>query len=471
VFRWLAIAVLLAVPSPAKPQCSAHCPEGLAPIAGHVFDSSSARPIAGATVHYRGYGNTFDDEDRTLNPTSLQGEVTTAADGSYALPTLPPGDYIVRVSAPGYYSGRQLLQPYPASHGPAQVLPLSSDNPPAQEGTFHLQRDLLHLQTMSGVALAAFALPRRGDPASRTFISGAFTPDGSRFGFLTSERIILNNGTKPTIGEPFERCAPWVYDLANGVLTHAQDSLSQAFCDNLAEASWDGGFLYLYFPKQPGAGPSADLAERIEGAEELKWSAADLPAALQPKLAQNAANAAADQSAFERYNGVTTEVTDDRRYAVLDEGCDGPCDCTTIAVTGPQSPHPKKVAEGCGGLSYLLDRRRDLLYYIESSEAENGGLRGELVEHDLVTGRRRAFDLPVNSPPELLVEQVLPDGTTRIAYSASGDCDPAASDYTQPGDNEGPLGITPNQFSLCFVSVPPQQSGSLASSRNSSPHD
>ena len=104
----LAIALAAAAQSacPAQEQQACNCPPPkLVPITGHVLDAVTGKPIAGAVVHY------FDSNpplniktgERIRQP--IVGEVKTAADGSYALPSdLPLSSFHVRASAPGYFS-------------------------------------------------------------------------------------------------------------------------------------------------------------------------------------------------------------------------------------------------------------------------------------------------------------------------------------------------------------------------------
>jgi len=129
-------------------------------------------------------------------------------------------------------------------------------------------------------------------------------------------------------------------------------------------------------------------------------------------------------------------------------------------VLSAAATRPKKIATGCGGFNFLLDTHRDLVFYVEDRTGNDGTERpfGKFVEYNLATGRSRNFDVPMTMllhGPRLLTFQPLPDGATRIAYSMEGDCDLNTSDYAQPSAPAGELGYTPNQHSICFVTIPP----------------
>jgi hypothetical protein len=74
------------------------------PFTGRVLDADSHKPIPGARIHY------LDDNppiDRNGNPVRgiVSGDVTSAQDGSFALPAdLPLATYEVTVIAFGYYA-------------------------------------------------------------------------------------------------------------------------------------------------------------------------------------------------------------------------------------------------------------------------------------------------------------------------------------------------------------------------------
>jgi hypothetical protein len=107
----------------------------------------------------------------------------------------------------------------------------------------------------------------------------------------------------------------------------------------------------------------------------------------------------------------------------------------------------------------MLDADRALVIFNEDSTEPDWRLRrAKIVVFDLKTGKRREFGVPVmNNEPELLAEVPLADRAVRVAYTIKGDCDPATSDYSQPGQPDGVLGNTPNQFSVCFITIPPAE--------------
>lgn len=472
MFRAFALGLLLTIPAAVQSQCPTNCQNvELAPISGRVLNAYDNSPLAGAVVHYRGVGGTTDNEKRELNPTTLEGQVTTASDGSYTLPQLPPGVYIVRAYAPGFLGVRKFLQPLPVHFNPGPPIPISPKIcmatvgkpacgylPGPPNGVFQLAPNLLHLQPMSNEALAAFALPLRDTP-SRQFLAGAFTPDGDRLGVLTSDRINIGDTREGPPQAPFERCAVWTYDLSSGILTPAQNDLLESFCQNPATLVWDREFLYIDLQKQPGTASADFTAERVEGGSALPWLAANLPRTVQAQLARQAANAAADQAAFKKTQNVS-QVTDDRQFIVEDHLAYNRSNCETLEVLAAQASQPKKLTTQCYGLTYMLDPVRDLLFYTEQPTEWSGqpAAFGRLVEYNLKTEGLRSFDLPMGAQghgPQLLAQQPLPRGGTRLAYAVHGDCDPASSDYAETFTPGNELDPTPNQFSVCFVTVPP----------------
>jgi hypothetical protein len=140
----------------AQNNCSPSCSKmEFTPISGRVLNAATGQPIAGARVHYRGNGGSFGgDDNHELDPITLQGEVTTAIDGSYTLPDLPPGTFSVRASAPGFLAAKDYLQPLPVGFKPQpHPLPPGYKGPPphAADGVFKLNPNTLDLKTRASV--------------------------------------------------------------------------------------------------------------------------------------------------------------------------------------------------------------------------------------------------------------------------------------------------------------------------------
>lgn len=447
----------------------------LAPISGRVLSAANGQPVVGAIVHYRGQGGAGVNGAESNSP-SLQGEVTTGPYGEYALPRLPFGYYSVRVSAAGYSPARKDIQTLPVDYNPGPPTPIPppicmaetgkptcGNLPEMPDGNFSLQPDPVHLQAMSDAALVAYAPPQLG---GRDTFNATFTSDGNRLGFITRDR----SGTANSMNL---RCTVWIYDIADGslagvglpgspfVLQGKQMDDPFSLCPDYSTA-WEGDNLYVYLVKSepnPPYRPSVAQAYLFSKSSLTPVSLADLPAALQQKQAREAADAAADQTASNG-DGNISLTTEDRKFTLEDQMCEGRCVCDTLLLIGPGSQKTTRLTDGCAD-HFILDRERDLLYYAEdpTSRSDWRNSHVKLVEYNLVTGARRSFNLPPphNNPddPNFLAEQPLPDGANRIAYSVHGDCDPSTSDYSQPGQPDGKLGQTPNQFSVCFVTIPP----------------
>jgi hypothetical protein len=296
---------------------------------------------------------------------------------------------------------------------------------------------------MSDAALAAFALPGPG-LANRNFHAAAFSPDGNRLAFLTVDTF-----SPPLVGDvvqtPFRRCAIWIYDLKAGKLSAAVDE-SPSACDSPA-ILWDGENFYIPIPAQDPSQAATPLGEFIQGPSD--YGPRPLPAPIRQKLAQIEAQAAAAQKLGSYSPG---GVTPDGLFAVSVD-MEGRSSCGSLTVTNSQTHRTRTLGVACVDASFLM-LDGDRILYISGNHAE--ATTGKLVDYNPRTGAHRDFDLPaMNHAPQLLTHHSLPGGATRIAYTMKGDCDPAASDYSQPSQPDGALGNTPNQFSVCFVTIPP----------------
>jgi hypothetical protein len=372
------------------------------PISGRILSATTGEPIPNAVVHYRGGGD-VSESNRAISPPTLQGDVKTGVDGSYATPPLPAfGDFIISATAPGFFAAKDYLQAIPASDIDREPPPLppGMKRPPGykpviHDGTLRLQPDPVDLRPMSDNALRVFAMPATpySGYSDRIYFKGAFSADAGRLQFTTLES---STDTKLIT----RRCRAWIYDLSTGVLTGTE---------------------------RPGSPYVASL-------QDPNW-----PPDFCPDRATLDAN-----------------VTDDRHFSVSENYDDatGRGACGKLVSKSTITHRTLTIASACPGFSFRTDLTRDLVFYTQPTQ--NNYVRNEnIVEFNLATGKRRAFPIPVmHEEPQLLAESSLTSGAIRIAYTVKGDCDPAASDYSQPGQPDGVLGNTPNQSSVCFITIP-----------------
>jgi hypothetical protein len=440
------LIVLLALPTApifAQPQQSQDQPPPLIPIAGRVVNDATGGAIAGAIVHYRGLGLSFRNTDLKIpyDPPSIHGEVTTGADGAYTTPPLPNGgEFQVHASAPGFLAAQQRLQALPENI--RNFAPPGFPLPP--NGTLRLRPDPLSLTPMSGSSLAAFALPRLGE-ANREFAGAAFSPDGNRLAFLTLDTFSppLVDGVLQT---PFRRCAIWEYNLKTGRLTGADDD-RPGICDS-PSLIWDGESFYIV----PGAtaipAPTqlSTTGIHIQGSNNL--GVRQLPPSVTQKLAVLEEGAAETQK-LDHFPGI---VTPNGHFSITVD-TDGRSICGSLVVTDLQTNHHRTLGDACIEASFLTSTGDIVLY--NDARMGRSGRTNRIVAYDFRSGASRSFNLPdADNAAALLASHALANGAARIAYSIQGDCDPAATDYSQPFQPDGVLGQTPNQFSVCFITLP-----------------
>ncbi len=433
--------------------------QDITPIHGYVFDNVTGKPVANATVHYRGDGANV-QQGQVINPPTLQGQVHTADDGSYTLPNLPSGNYRVHADAPGFLADALYAQPGLAGEKfPFGVIKYD----------LHLKPNLLALHPMSETALVKFRLPCC--LPQRFVITQAFTPDASRFVFISLDSFVdadpktLGNKTVPRMTQ----CNVWSYDLVAETIDRA--TLPNDFCTGSSDISvgkgtykagatllWLDGSFYLTFiaplnSNKPVAAYTPPVTILVlHGSSLLPVASSDRPPALQAKIA--------DLSTPKPYVE-QPPITDDHRYSLDLDSSDEHSSCDSLDLVNLTTHRSRTVASGCS--SYLVDTARDLFFANEgSSPKDYSGNTGPITELSMTTGVRRIFQVPVamacgggsSCSPRLLALQALPNADTRIAYSVGGDCDPASSDYTQPPEPDNPLGETPNKFSVCFITIP-----------------
>jgi hypothetical protein len=443
----------------------------LAPISGRVLNDSDGTPIAGAVVHYRGSGG-YSENDVETNPTSLQGQVTTGADGSYQLPNLPPGQYNLRASAPGFFAAHDWVQPLPAGIKPEPPpLPRGYKGPPIHfakhDGVLRLRPDALRMQAMLDDSLAAFALPRPGF-THRTYFNTEFSADGNRVGFITLDSTAQANNRMIT------RCVAWTYDLADHTLVGADmpgspitakvgTDFPPGFCGT-GNRPWEGfqeGYATTWVDKdfyvvdiksevkEQRAQPAVNVFV-MRGSTIEQVVGENRPAVVQAMITDRVR---VRKFVAEDADSVTTK---DGLFKVTWELGEGRSTCVSLELTNLRTKRSRTIELACGGLNhYLVDHEKDLLIYMEEASREFPNRFAQMAVLDLKTGRRREFPVPmVFHMPEFLKDFALNNGGVLVAYSMEGDCDPSTSDYSQPSQAEGELGNTRNQSSVCFVTIP-----------------
>jgi hypothetical protein len=427
------------------------------PISGRVLNAVTEAPIAGAKVHFRGTGGVSDGHGTMVSPPSMQGEVTTAPDGSYTIPNLPSfGDFQLRGSAPGFLSGSKWLQAVPESLA-RDIVPTEPGykGPPMlmNDTTVRLEPDPLNLQHMTDAALATLR-------AYAPFAPSVFSPDGAKFAFTTLSRPHMEWQA------PGACCLVWTYDIAKGNLTSA--ALPQGFSDGgepiyvrgvvkgvvrgvgdyvpSMEVAWEDT-LYVTMVKPVKDAPAEIRALALRGSGLMPIALNELPQSIRASFAARAG--------LHRVIPPSADMTKDGLYSIQETESGGRSICATVFVVSTRTKMRRTVGGFCPGSgNYGIDYDRDLAFYTDGG-GQGGGFR-KLTELDMKTGVRQSFKLPMmNREPSLGVTRALPDGSTRMAYTIGGDCNPAESDYSQPFQPDGVLGQTPNQFSVCLITIPP----------------
>jgi hypothetical protein len=450
------------------------------PITGRVLNKDDGKPVADGTVRYRGDGNVSDGNGHLAAPPTLQGQVKAGPDGAYTTPPLPAfGDFTIHASAPGFFSAKDYLQALPASlrSAPPPLFERDHRDPeaPAHDGILRLRPDPVDLQPMSDAALTAFRMPLT-IMANRSYLAAAFAADGSHLGFITFDTLAV-------VGKSITRsCRLWSYDLQTGILTGADlpgspyvtdmntPDTTPGFCTandttwlgpgfylSGYAIAWDGPNLYAVRLKPGDKAPNAPPAIQsfvLRQSTLTPLAPQDRPASVQALIAEKARVRKLSPDSAD------ATPTTDGRFTIIENFDDdtgrGSCSKLVAVATNPHST--RTIAQDCPGFTWRLDPDHDLVFYTQPNRAPYPNSMEDIVEFDLKTAATRTFSLPsMNYEPELLTEEPQPSGSTRIAYTMRGDCDFAASDYSQPGQPDGVLGNTPNQSSVCFITIPPNR--------------
>jgi hypothetical protein len=383
-----------------------------------------------------------------LNPPSIKGSVRTDSDGSYTLPLLPQGGFEVRASAPGYLSSQEFLGELPVGwHRDPRSLPIPGCTVDCTialpDGTFKLQPDVIELRPMSSEARARFALP--GDnPGFHWIEATTFSPDGTHVAFITRDSFAANSG---------QSCLGWNYDLGSGQLVRTTDALSSAYCDGMPpEMAWDGDAVYLYIANSHTNISSREEASRWDGSKVTSVRTQDLPSDFQQALARKAMMIMSNATAQE--DDPFAETTADGRFHLSSGEGEGR-QCHSLTIATKRRDWKRRVSTCSFGWDYLLDRKHDFLVQYEPRRlAQDEPPFQKLTLLDLKTRSRRSYLVPEpNSILQLLAEQRLADGTTRVAYWIEGDCDPASPDAAHTA-TFGESNNSNRPRNLCFVRIP-----------------
>lgn len=455
------------------PEQIAACNSGkLEPITGKVLNDVTNAPIAGATVHYRGAGG-YTINDVVSNPPSIQGEVLTNADGVYTLPVLPQGSYLVRAIASGYFGAGTYLQPTPVgcpvgeSFRPtprALCLKLTGkptcSRRPFFDPDLRLTPDRVHLQSTSQAGPDTFGTPPfDGKEAIRREL-GVFEMNdaGDRIDLLTT----LRRYDPRHFETQSAQCEAWTWNLTTDTLTKAKSVLDQpcfpTTSGSISSTGWADGAWYL--ARQNPEGCIAQLAMcpivhlyKIGDQFAGEIPPAELPASLKTRwtpapIPKTKAHRILDED--------PADFTDDHRFKVITQMAGGRSPCYTLRLETMATRTTRTIYTSCSLNADLVDGQNDRIFWLVGPSDSSGEDRhsAQLVEYAMKTGTRRVFLIPFFRDPELQRLKTLADGSTRIVYKMQGDCDAMTSDYTQPFQPEGFVGVTPNQLSLCVVTIP-----------------
>ena len=300
---------------------------------------------------------------------------------------------------------------------------------PGPDGNFKLQPDAIELRLMSSDARTKFALP--GDtPGAHWIDTMAFSQDGTHAAFITQDSFAVGEG---------QSCLGWNYDLSSGQLVRTPEALPSEYCGALVEMAWNGDAVYAFDPWifDPYFHPDGGEVLRWDGAEPTSVRTRDLPSDFQQALAREAKMIMSPMS-----NDVIAPTTADGLFHLSSGEGDGR-QCSSLTIVSKRRDWNHRIGTCIFPREYLLDRDHDLFALLES----------DLTLFDLRTHSHRSFRIPAADLSELLAEQRLSDGSTRIAYGVRGDCDPASPDAAHtPAYGETPNSNKP--VNVCFVRIP-----------------
>ena len=431
---------------------SCECPAGVArlPIAGHVTDAETAKPIAHALVRWQGTGDVGSPNGERLNGPSIHGQMETDADGGFTLPHLTMGSYEVRVSAAGYWSAGQVIaeKREGGAQRPAFKLPEAvcmkrfgrpdCTAPPPPDGNFILKPDHLRVESISAQAQNEFMAKTpdfRGLPKVN---AGALSPDGQKLAFIawfpiTLDEEVLRNG-----------CRGWIYNHRGGQVQEIRPAMPKEFCDEgFAHLKWDGNDVVISLRDTGGLKPTL---------KSIRWQDGK---SLAPVTRELPGESIYEGATFKtRENELILELSPDGAYATAqleDENCPR---CKSMLVVNRSGSWEEKL----DGLVPLTDSHFDadsrLLAWF--SARSGSGNRSDSFDLDVVElGKDHPRRIPFpgfQRYGDLIAVQKLEDETVRIAYTIQDDCDPyGPAARFRPEAGTSP---SPKAAHLCFATIP-----------------
>jgi hypothetical protein len=384
------------------------------PFTGRVLDAVTGKPISGAVVHYLDHNPPVDGNDRPVRR-PIAGVVVSGEDGSYALPTdLPLADFRLRASAPGYY---------------AAVIYAQQDivGESGLRGPQHQSHDLLLRPGAGLVAIGASQLPGADRQGASLYelTAAAFSPDGASLALA---------GRGPTL---------WVVTLVDGLVRRIALPAGLTQPDmTITALAWDGNNLIFL----------EGNAEHtyVGGASAPDFRVASLPA---PSPSQTAIRF--DQP-YAEIDGFVFEQKDDCQQKDAGPHCG---QGAQIVARNLKTGRAELVFSAwAGALSYMHDPALGgLVAFADETHAVPG-----LTLLNLTTHARSRIEIPsaAGRYPNLVAERMIPPTgfkAMRLAYTTEGDCDPNATDRTQPFAPTGNIaetGLTANLWSVCVVTLP-----------------
>ena len=430
-----AVSLLFASVVSAAAQTTASCDctaLKLIPISGHVLDAITGKPIAGAAVHYFDSNPPLEASGARIR-IPLSGEVRADADGTYHLPSdLPLSSFHVRASAPGYFAAAFYDEPAIVGH----KVPVGFPQPPSHDLRLQPSHDLL--------AIGSSRLQSSPSPSGFMGSITAATFSTDRQSLLLAlqgpalQLVSLPSGDLHPIALPTE-------------LTPALPVQQLGFDGkNLLFAAGSGNTSFV------GGATAPDFQVHL------------LPTPQAPFTTVTIGPFRGEPSRF------TLQQT-----SSCDEGEPTP----HCGQSGSLVVHDTKTnrtttlkSDSASDLDYLFQPLLNNVVFAESravrvpvpvpKEVEKSGYVLNIREFagltllDLVTHQRSRLELPGDGSRTLHLlaeEPVAGDGRLagmRVAYTVDGDCDPNSTDATQPFASSGPVGVTPNQWSVCVVTIP-----------------
>ena len=422
----LPLTLLLATAALAQTDCSTACPKvEYAAISGQILNATNNSPIAGATIDYRGTGGSSDGNNHVLNPPTIHGELTTGPDGTYTLPKLPPGDYQVRVSAPGFFGARRSLH----EHIIGNNLPPGF---PVQNSGFRLQPN----NSLTSMSMKDF-------PAGLGQGYGTYGIELARFSRDADSLLFsLRSNPRPQL---------WLYQLSTQKL---EQIILPPEVDGISQIAWDG--TTALFAAQKNGDPFAAGLLGSVTLPNLEAKVIPTPAGIDAQI--TIARLRPDPIRFRPEQiavdcNPTGDVHSSACHSLL---------LTDLVVHDNLKHRTINVTRGTG--QYVLYDATSTLIYDATDAAEYGYDSDHLIELNLDTGEKTVAVIP--GPISSGVINLLDATPVRnsahyitgflVAYQREGDCDPGALSQAPSfvTESDEHFWDEPAPWSVCFVTLP-----------------